>query len=147
MMENNHNRSCCGRLPEAAPLAVPFVPFQVSDPEVYTAKWALIRGTLYPCLDLPFMGMVNTEEQSDTAMHELQALRFAMHELGLYLDTHADDEQAAALFETYADTYRRGMERFQAECGALRQENAVVNGRYTWTEGPWPWELSANQEG
>ena len=130
MMENNHNRSCCGRLPEAAPLAVPFVPFQVSDPEVYTAKWALIRGTLYPCLDLPFMGMVNTEEQSDTAMHELQALRFAMHELGLYLDT-----------------YRRGMERFQAECGALRQENAVVNGRYTWTEGPWPWELSANQEG
>lgn len=146
-MEEKNSRRCCGRLPEAAPLAVPFVPFQERNPDQYTAKWALIRGTLYPCLDLPFLGMVNTEEKSDTALHELQALHFAMHELGLYLDTHADDEEAAALFQTYAETYQRGMSRYQAECGALRQEDAVIDGEYTWTRAPWPWELAANQEG
>ena len=145
-MENNHNRSCCGRLPEAAPLAVPFVPFQVSDPEVYTAKWALIRGTLYPCLDLPFMGMVNTEEQSDTAMHELQALRFAMHELGLYLDTHADDADALELFRQYTELYEEGMRQYEQSCGPLFQKQAAQNGAYTWNTTPWPWEYRANQE-
>ncbi len=48
----------------------------------------LIRGTLFPGLDLPFMGMVNNTEKSDTPMHELQALAFAIQELALYLDTH-----------------------------------------------------------
>ena len=48
-----------GKLPAAAPLANPFVPFQADNPEQYEAKLGLVRGTLYPGLDLPFMGMVN----------------------------------------------------------------------------------------
>lgn len=139
-------RRCCGKLPEAAPLAVPMVPMQGSNPEQYPAKWGLIRGTLYPCLDLPLLGMVNTEEKTDTMLHELQALHFAMQELGLYLDTHTEDADAANLYETYADTYRRGMQRYQEHCGALRQEDSIVNGSYTWTRDPWPWDPSENEE-
>ncbi|MBQ1372570.1 MAG: spore coat associated protein CotJA, partial [Oscillospiraceae bacterium] len=97
-MEDRQIWGCCGTLPERAPLANPYVPFQPNGTEQYTAKTALIRGTLFPCLDLPFMGMVNTEEQSDTMMHQLQALGFAVQELGLYLDTHGDDTEAAELF-------------------------------------------------
>ena len=146
-MDVKTNGKCCGHLPESAPLAVPFVPFQKTNPEQYSAKWALIRGTLYPCLDLPLLDMVNTEEKTDTAMHELQALNFAIQELGLYLDTHADDEDAAALYETYAETYRRGVKQYQAQCGALRQQDAVQNGKYTWLKDPWPWEQDADREG
>ena len=48
-----------GRLPAKAPLANPYVPFQLENPPRYEARKGLIRGTLYPGLDLPFMGMIN----------------------------------------------------------------------------------------
>ena len=48
-----------GLLPAQAPLANPYVPFQETDPPKYEARKALIRGTLYPGLDLPLLGMVN----------------------------------------------------------------------------------------
>ena len=52
----------CGRLPATAYLANPYVPFQIEDPPKYEPKVAIIRGTLFPGLDLPFMNMVNQKE-------------------------------------------------------------------------------------
>ena len=52
-----------GRMPAMAPLANPYVPFQLENPPRYEARKGLIRGTLFPGLDLPFMGMVNTKEK------------------------------------------------------------------------------------
>ena len=54
------NKNCAeGRLPAVAPLANPFVPFQMEDPPRYEARKGLIKGTLFPGLDLPFMGRTN----------------------------------------------------------------------------------------
>lgn len=145
-MEHDTVNYRCGILPSPAPLATPYVPFQMEDPEKYSAKRGLIRGTLYPGLDLPFLGMVNDEEKSDTPLHELQALAFAIQELGLYLDTHRDDREAAELFAQYAELYRNGLQTYQAEYGPLCMKDAVPDGSYLWTKGPWPWEFSANEE-
>lgn len=145
-MEKRENHSCCGILPANAPLANPYVPWQQSNPEQYSAKTGFIRGTLFPCLDLPFLGMVNTEEKSDTMLHQLQALSFAVQELGLYLDTHDDDEEAVELFRQYTELYESGMQQYQKSCGPLFQKHAVDDGVYTWNKTPWPWEYRANQE-
>ena len=85
--ENAPNDACCGYLPANAPLANPYVPFQCNNPPTYPAKTGVVRGTLFPGLDLPFMGMVNTEPLPDTHLNELQTLGFALVELGEYLDT------------------------------------------------------------
>ena len=146
-MDNIQNQRCCGILPANAPLANPYVPYQPQGQDQYPAKTGLIRGTLFPCLDLPFLGMVNTDEKSDTPMHQLQALGFAVQELGLYLDTHSDDEEAAELFRQYSELYESGMTQYQEQCGPLFQKHAVQNGSYTWNNTPWPWEYRANQEG
>jgi spore coat protein JB len=145
-MDDKMSRGCCGVLPAQAPLANPYVPFQANGPEQYPAKTGLIRGTLFPCLDLPFLGMVNTEEKSDTLLHQLQALGFAVQELGLYLDTHADDAEAVELFRQYTELYETGMAQYQQSCGPLFQKQAAQNGAYTWNSTPWPWEYSANKE-
>ena len=42
-----------GTLPACAPLANPYVPFQNDNPERYAAGRALMKGTLFPGLDLP----------------------------------------------------------------------------------------------
>lgn len=146
-MDHSDNPSCAGILPANGLLATPYVPYQPNNPARYTAKLGLVRGTLYPCLDLPFRGMVNTNELSDTPMHELQALGFALQDLALYLDTHADDEEAAELYQKYSALYESGMRNYRQNCGTLRRIDSVQDGRFTWTDSPWPWELSANREG
>lgn len=75
--------AACGMLPACAPLANPFVPFQRDDPPVYAAAVGAVRGTLFPGLDLPLRGQENSGELSGTLQRDLQALGFAVVELGL----------------------------------------------------------------
>ena len=95
-----------GRLPASAPLANPYVPFQLEDPPKYEARTGLVRGTLFPGLDLPFMNMVNQKELPITPKTELQVLAFAVNELALYLDTHPNDTEALEMYETYQQVLR-----------------------------------------
>ena len=104
IMHLNQGASCnemLGMLPACEPLATPYVPFQNDAAQTNQASAGFIRGTLYPGLDLPFMGMVNQKEKNRTVLQRLQTLNFAISELCLYLDTHSDDEEAAELFNHY----------------------------------------------
>ena len=135
-----------GRLPASAPLANPYVPFQLEDPPKYEARKALIRGTLYPGLDLPFKGMVNTKEKPVTPKSELQTLGFVIQELALYLDTHRDDLEALELYRQYQKMYQECMMMYSKKCGPLNHM-APGEGPYGWLNDPWPWEYCANKEG
>lgn len=129
-----------GRLPAMAPLANPYVPFQMENPPKYEARKGLVRGTLYPGLDLPFMGMVNKEEMPVTPRSELQALGFALHELALYLDTHRDDKEALALYRQYQQIYHDALMQYSENYGPM--SHSVPNNQegYAWLDDPWPWE-------
>ena len=128
-----------------APLANPYVPFQLEDPPKYEPRKGLIRGTLFPGLDLPFMGMVNSKERPVTPLSELQALSFAIQELALYLDTHRDDNEALALYRSYQKMYDDGKRRYVQMCGPLNH-HMPTEGPYAWIDDPWPWEYCANKE-
>ena len=91
-----------GALPECAPLAVPYVPFQPNNPKRYSQQEALANGTLFPGLNLPFHIKAEAVKMLGTQLAELQALEFMLQELGLYLDTHQDDAEAFQLFRKYA---------------------------------------------
>lgn len=145
--QNEHYSAGMGRLPACAPLANPYVPFQNNNPQQYPAKRGLIRGTMFPGLDLPFMGMVNNEEKSDNPLHELQALQFAIQELVLFLDTHPDDEEVTQLLTSYTDLWKQGVAAYEAQCGPLTHSQAVQDGTFRWLSEPWPWEYCAGQEG
>lgn len=142
-MEDRRNTH--GKLPAMAPLANPYVPFQLEGPSRYEARMGLVRGTLYPGLDLPFMGMVNRKEKPRTPMSELQALAFAVQELALYLDTHRDDEEALELYRSYQEAHRKCMEEYEKKHGPL-DHMTPGEGRYRWLDDPWPWEYAKNKE-
>ena len=134
-----------GRLPANAPLANPYVPFQIEDPPKYEPRTAIIRGTLFPGLDLPFMNMVNNNELPMTPLAELQTMGFVLQELALYLDTHRDDKEAFEVFRAFQQIYAKGREKYEKECGPLTHISAMEN-RYSWLNDPWPWEYAANRE-
>ena len=142
---NEERRDYEGNLPSEAPLANAFVPFQKENPPMYEARRGLIRGTMYPGLDLPFMGMVNKKEKNVTPMTELQTLGFAIQELALYLDTHRDDKEAFELYQTYQKLYHEALMAYTKKYGPLSHK-MPTEGPYKWLDDPWPWEYCANKE-
>ena len=134
-----------GRLPAMAPLANPYVPFQLENPPQYEPRKALVRGTLFPGLDLPFKGMVNKNEKRATPMTDLQTMAFVIQELALYLDTHRDDCEALEMYRSYQKMYHDCMKQYQENCRPLNH-HTPVDGCYGWLDDPWPWEYAGNRE-
>lgn len=146
-MDNKKNspRPGEGRLPALAPLANPYVPFQMECQPLYEPGKALIRGTVYEGLDLPFMGMVNQQEKPMTPKTQLQTLAFMIQELALYLDTHPNDTEALELYRNYQKVYHKQMMEYNEE-RPLKHGLPVQGERYRWLDDPWPWEYAANKE-
>ena len=147
MSRNEANESYkLGSLPgKLAPLALSYVPMQSSAAPSYEAGDALARGTLFPGLGLPFMNLVNSDVPN-TPLTELMAIDFVTDELELYLDTHADDAEAFALYQTMLALQQDARERYVRRCGPIRQSDMLGSESYTWLSGPWPWEYSQRKE-
>ena len=146
MSQRKQEDAGMGYLPMTAPLANPFVPFQNENPPVYEAGKGIVRGTLFPGLDLPLMGMVNQKELPMTPLTELQTMAFAIQELALYLDTHREDKEALQMYRAYQRAYTEGKKKYESEYGPLNHMSES-EGRYRWLDDPWPWEYSAHRGG
>ena len=143
--DSNKQKGAEGRLPAEAPLANPYVPFQIENPPKYETRKAIVRGTLFPGLDLPFMGMVNKNELAVTPLTELQTMSFVLQELALYLDTHRDDQEALDVYRSFQKMYAEGRAAYEKMCGPLNHMS-VSEGGYKWLDDPWPWEYAENRE-
>ena len=147
-MDNKNN---CGfkdgALPSCAPLAMAYVPMQGSVKPTYNPAEALSRGTLFPGLDLPFMGMVNTGDLTGTPLGEVMALDFVAHELALYLDTHSDDAEALEIYKNILALAKTAHEKYVKLYGPLMKQDLLQAQSYTWLKNPWPWDYCGKMEG
>ena len=135
----------CGTLPECAPLAVPYVPFQQTGSRRYSQQDALNNGTLFPGLNLPFHVKAEARNVVNGPLAELQALEFVLVELALYLATHQGDAEAFELYRQYACLEKEGREKYEAAFGPLyRSSTAMAKSWGAWIQDPWPWNY---QEG
>ena len=75
---------------------------------------------------------------------ELMALDFAIDELGLYLVTHAEDQEVLQLYWSYIKMAKDGREKYQKMYGPLLQTDLTPEDGYAWLKDPWPWELGGN---
>lgn len=146
-MERKKYNPAIGRLPAVAPLANAYVPYQDAETEQYDMRKGLVRGTLYPGLDLPFMGMVNKKNLPASSLSELQAVNFAVQELALYLDTHRDDLEALERYRQYQQMYHEMNKEYTQRHGPMCHKDRTTAKDYAWLSDPWPWEYSANKEG
>lgn len=134
-----------GSLPgRCAPLVFPYVPMQNNNPKRYDQRQALQQGTLFPGLDLPFHRDLKSRfPAANSALSELMALDFAIDELGLYLTTHANDQEALELYWSYIRLAKEGRKKYEAAYGPLLQ-TTITEGSYQWLNDPWPWEKGGN---
>ena len=71
-------------------------------------------------------------------LQNIKCLNFAIIELGLYLDTHPDDEKALCLHRKYCKDYRELTDKYQKVYGPLTIQFPC--NKWRWLEEPWPWE-------
>ena len=71
-------------------------------------------------------------------IERIKSLNFAIIELGLYLDTHNDDEKALCLHRKYCKEYRELTDKYQKVYGPLTIHFPC--NKWRWIEEPWPWE-------
>ena len=107
-------------------VAYPYVPAQKFT-QRYSDCDAIIRGTLFPELDLPFKDFETHKPLESTPATELMKLDFVRHELRLYLDTHPADQNALQLYQHYTTKCQKAKQALQ------ENEN--------WVYDPWPWEV------
>lgn len=129
-----------GTLPPCGDLATPYVPMMEPLPERYSYTDAFNNGTLFPALNLPFHLKINATNVMDGALTELQALEFVVTELGLYLDTHPDDEEAFYVYKQYVDLEKEARRKYVENQGPLTQTDSAKSERYSWVKSPWPWQ-------
>ncbi len=71
-------------------------------------------------------------------MEEIKSLNFSIIELGLYLDTHPDDQKALCLHNKYCKELDDVEEQYQKAFGPLTIKYPC--NKWRWLEEPWPWE-------
>ena len=87
------------------------------------------------------MSECECEQFNDTReemMQRIKGLNFAIIELGLYLDTHPEDEKALCLHRKYCKEYRELTDKYQKVYGPLTIKFPC--NKWRWLEEPWPWE-------
>ncbi len=142
--DNCYHSDTLGKLPPCGHIASPYVPSQEPVPEKYTHAEGFKHGTLFPSLNLPFHLNVYAKNAHDAPLNELQALSFVILELGLYLDTHPEDDEAFYLYQQYVKLEEETRKKL-ADSGhsyQFYQTESAHNDSYTWINDPWPWNHS-----
>ena len=68
-----------------------------------------------------------------------------MLELGIYLDTHPEDEEAFQLYRQYVAMERSARAAYEETNGPLMKDSTVNFGAYRWLSDPWPWHFRQNE--
>ena len=142
---DNNTTECTykqGSLPGCAPLGLAVTPMQSSSEPAYENDEALSRGTLFPGLDLPFMNIVNKMPAKSTPLRVLMALDFVCNEMALYLDTHSDDAEAFATYQSMLRLYEEGRNTYASTYGPLQRSDLAYTASFTWLNDPWPWDYA-----
>ena len=150
-MDNTNFCTC----PET--LAMASVPIQ-NWCEPYDYETALMEGTIFPCLNLPFYkadkgdsNLKNTsiasspeETERETLMSKLSTISFAINDLTLYLDTHPNCQNGLSLFKELLQKRLDMLAEYADRFYPLTQISMITGNHecnsYGWGEGPAPWE-------
>lgn len=81
--------------------------------------------------------------EKDTLRRRIYAVRFAMWELHLFLDTHPNNSDAVKKLEEYSARNDTLTKEFEDKFGAIGETPQNTN-RWAWICDPWPWEKEAN---
>lgn len=77
----------------------------------------------------------------------IRAYQFALYDLGLYQDSHPNDQAAMQLRRLYEEKLQKLIDEYEQCYGTYVQTQADVQESWTeWVNGPWPWDVTCCTE-
>ena len=87
-------------------------------------------------------GSSNSKDRS--LMRKLQMIDFAIVDTVLYLDAYPDSKPALEHYNKLISERLRICEALGRSGERVTHRDNVSTEHWTWTNGPWPWQLDAN---
>ena len=105
----------------------------------------LIRGNLFKNLYDPYKAGEPYEIKRMNAQAELltyiDALSFAMVDLGLFLDVNPNSQDAIKLFNQYREEKEKLTKDYESKYGPITLDSDSLNSYpWSWNNMPWPWD-------
>ena len=85
----------------------------------------------------------NLQQNKQQLMKKIYESGFAGYDAALYLDTHPCDTEAIAFHQKMKHIYNQAAKEYSALYGPLRIQQMDNDQFWSWSEGPWPWEMGA----
>jgi spore coat protein JB len=88
--------------------------------------------------------MKMNKSEREMLMWKMQAYDFAMEEVGLFLDTHPNDQTALSYFKQYRDLKKQAEVDYVKKFGPVTIDNYDFDlSTWKWIDNPWPWECES----
>lgn len=88
-------------------------------------------------------GGCSPKQDCANLMCRLRKVDFAIYDTVLYLDVYPDCVKAQELYRRLVSERADLCKRINSGCNPINF-NEVQPGKWSWTNGPWPWEPGAN---
>ena len=91
--------------------------------------------------NIPKRNPVGMSSERIAELRRIQQLNFTMIDLGLYLNTHEDCEEALILYGKVQLMHAAAKTKYEECYGPLTIEGVdTEKDGWSWISGPWPWE-------
>ena len=123
----NNNGCCCNSIDECS-----------YEPTGINAQFGYNTSNFDGCCDQ--MCCKKRDEIGEKMLSDIRCLKFAITDIGEYLNMHPDDQKALCLHREYSHQLRDLSDKYQRIYGPLSIYFPCNSWR--WLEEPWPWEGS-----
>lgn len=87
---------------------------------------------------------LKVNNKKDELLYKIQIYNFALKDLTLYLDIHANDKEKLEKFLEYKKTFEELKKEYNNSYGPLCTLDVTNSNRWSWTDNPWPWDKGGN---
>ena len=85
--------------------------------------------------------IINSKNEQEQELFNLNQIEFAMHDINLYLDVNPNDQQMLNIFTNYKNTYNELFSQYEEKYGPICVNNTNNQIPYKWESKKFPWEV------
>lgn len=113
--------------------------------DILDSQMGFKRGNLFNSLYDEYKNYkpqeLKVNNERDDLILQIDENRFAMIELGLYLDLYPNDINALNIFNSYLKRKNDLINLYESKYGPLSLDSMFQTNNWLWDNSPWPWEV------
>ncbi len=118
------------------------------DISLYSPQEGFNKGNMFQDLYSKYKNHVyklKVNNQKDDLLYKIQMYLFALIDYNLYLDIYPNDAEILREFRDVKSMLEQEKKKYEEKYGPLCITSVDSTSKWTWLNGPWPWDKGGNQ--